>query len=362
MNLQPTYENFVVYEKLGEEDEDGGRPVYNLTGIHTKVFVNGSERDAIYLWRRYNTFDEKPTLIPDDYKLRIDDDDCDDCKNLQKYCEKCEKHMRKYYENYRFGSKIMAKDYNPIKIEHPGTDIYYIHDNGGRPFKVYVDTHNQKIYVYRRNQNLIYFDEWENYETTNVYTFDEEVEVCPAFDNCSSEEDTNYLTKDNSESDKLDMDKYYDQFVCEVSYLKIWIPEGCYLTWGNFIKKDNTFKGNSILVHLDKIDQQNKYLWIGQSIIEFTTDDEIQDYYSVVGNSDVPYPVAVGQKYMFFMLDMIAQDLEKYSKLSEEQIADAYAYFYGHSCVNCHKSKCNCNKENYENIKLDCVTIAKREY
>ena len=347
MNRQPTYENFVVYEKLGEEEEDGGLPVYMLMGVQTKVFVNGSEHNAVYLWRRYNTFDEKPTIIPEDYKLRNDFEDCDECQNLQKYCEKCEKSMRKFYENYRFGNKILAKDYVPIKVEYPGTDVYYIHDNGGRPFKVYVDMNNQKIYVYRMNQNLIHFDQWRNYETTNIYTFDEEVEVTPVSNNPSIVDDT----------DEPDSDKYYDQFVGEFSYLKIWIPEGSCLTWGNLIKKDDFFKGNSILVHLDKIDQENKYLWIGQSIVEFTTDDEIQDYYSVVGNSDVPYPVAVGKKYLFFMLDLVAQPKVKYENLSKEQIEDAYAYFYGHLCCNCHKSKCNCNKENYETVKLDFVTI-----
>ena len=62
---------------------------------------------------------------------------------------------------------------------------------------------------------------------------------------------------------------------------------------GGFGKK---FNGNSILLSLGK----NKYVFIGQKIIEFTTKkDKIIDFVSPVGNNDVPYPFAIGEKYVY---------------------------------------------------------------
>jgi hypothetical protein len=59
------------------------------------------------------------------------------------------------------------------------------------------------------------------------------------------------------------------------------------------------FDGNSILLNLSK----NKYVYIGESIYSFETkNDKILEYHSPVGNSDVPYPVAVGEKYVYFLI------------------------------------------------------------
>ena len=63
---------------------------------------------------------------------------------------------------------------------------------------------------------------------------------------------------------------------------------------------DMYYKGNTILVKLDK----HKYVHIGEKVVEFTTPDEITRYFSVVGNSDVPYPVAVGETNVYMMVDL----------------------------------------------------------
>mmetsp|Transcript_28772 Transcript_28772/g.82359 ORF Transcript_28772/g.82359 Transcript_28772/m.82359 type:complete len:444 (-) Transcript_28772:22-1353(-) len=49
------------------------------------------------------------------------------------------------------------------------------------------------------------------------------------------------------------------------------------------------------------------YVFVGSCIYAFTAPDgdEILEYYSKVGRSDVPYPVAVGRKYIYFMLDQV---------------------------------------------------------
>ena len=47
---------------------------------------------------------------------------------------------------------------------------------------------------------------------------------------------------------------------------------------------------------------ENRYVFIGWNVYEFTAPEEITRYYSSVGPSDVPYPVAVSKTYAYFML------------------------------------------------------------
>ena len=50
----------------------------------------------------------------------------------------------------------------------------------------------------------------------------------------------------------------------------------------------------------------SKYMYVGSEIYEFSTNDVISKFYSDLGNSDVPYPYAVGEKYVYIMLDKVA--------------------------------------------------------
>jgi len=56
------------------------------------------------------------------------------------------------------------------------------------------------------------------------------------------------------------------------------------------------FNGNSILINTHSYN----YIWIGDEIQEFTTkNDNITKFYSPVGNNDVPYPIAIGENYVY---------------------------------------------------------------
>jgi hypothetical protein len=84
------------------------------------------------------------------------------------------------------------------------------------------------------------------------------------------------------------------------------------------------YQGNSVLIQTGK----GKYIYAGHEIYSFETrdDEDIKQYYSPVGNSAVPYPYAIGEKYTYFMLDRetIPND---FLNLKE----DAYPQFYGHT-------------------------------
>jgi len=63
--------------------------------------------------------------------------------------------------------------------------------------------------------------------------------------------------------------------------------------------KANAFgKGNSILAKIGN----NKYVFIGECVYEFTTTEPILEYYSPIGRNDVPYPVAISKNYVYYLI------------------------------------------------------------
>jgi len=83
-------------------------------------------------------------------------------------------------------------------------------------------------------------------------------------------------------------------------------------------------KGNSLLVVINP----TKMLYIGSHIYTFepVKGDTIQAYYSPVGNSDVPYPWAVGTTHTYFMLGAVSVP----NDVIEPRIKDPYSVYYGH--------------------------------
>lgn len=85
--------------------------------------------------------------------------------------------------------------------------------------------------------------------------------------------------------------------------------------------------GNSILVR----ERMHRYVYIGSEVYRFETIDEIVDYVSPVGNSDVPYPVAYGKKNVYFMLEKRVVPRDKLeTPITVDGADDIYGEFYGH--------------------------------
>jgi hypothetical protein len=86
--------------------------------------------------------------------------------------------------------------------------------------------------------------------------------------------------------------------------------------------------GNSILVHVSG----NNYLYIGHEIYEFQMEDTVDTYFSIVGNSDVPYPVLLGTENAYFMLDRCYVPRSEFDpKMTKAQWEDAYQRYYGYA-------------------------------
>jgi len=141
--------------------------------------------------------------------------------------------------------------------------FYDIHDNGSRPYRVYVDSSTVSIYKGKLNSDD---------------TYD------------------------------------YDQLIRTIKAKEVHLGG----------KKSQ--RGNSILVHLSG----NNYLYIGHEIYEFQMEDEVDAYFSFVGNSDVPYPVLLGTKYAYFMLDHCYVPRTEFDpKMKKAEWEYAYYRYYG---------------------------------
>jgi hypothetical protein len=82
-----------------------------------------------------------------------------------------------------------------------------------------------------------------------------------------------------------------------------------------------SFVGNTILLQLS----EKQYIYVGGEIYRFDviTGDKITAFFSDVGNNDVPYPYAVGEKYIYILMEY-AVAIEKSWFNMKESIYDQY--------------------------------------
>lgn len=129
--------------------------------------------------------------------------------------------------------------------------FYFTHDNGGRPFKV-VLLSKSEVEVYKRSKPEEYDDDDNELDRENPAVYNT---LCKRFENIQ----------------------------------KLFIGKDV----------DDGYEGNSILLAM----HDHQYVFIGERIYSFTTPDRdtIMEYYSLIGNSDVVYAVAVGKQNAYFM-------------------------------------------------------------
>ena len=196
---------------------------------------------------------------------------------------------KEWVHKYYCGDKKELKDGDKVtdKVrEKVGGFMYYlIHDNGGRPFVVYFDQlkGEGEAYIYKMEDDKYY---WEDGIETWMYT-------------------------------KLVKRFEYEQIHVGESPLN----DSTEFSGGH----GDAFDGNSILFDIGK----NKYIYVGSIVYQFKMLDGFQKYWSPVGNSDVPYPFIVGNKYVYMMLDKGYVDKDKFA-IDVDENTDLYHNYYGH--------------------------------
>lgn len=88
------------------------------------------------------------------------------------------------------------------------------------------------------------------------------------------------------------------------------------------IDEDKNFRGNSVLLQLET----NIYMHIGANIFIWESESPIVDYYSTVGNSDVPYPWAIDDAGRCYLMIEYIEVLA--SKADHRGAFDAYSNYY----------------------------------
>jgi hypothetical protein len=155
---------------------------------------------------------------------------------------------------------------------------YFIHDNGGRPFSVFINSKYVDIYIIPKNM---------------------------VFD------DQNDLTK-----------YHYTKKIASYNPTKVFIGKSPINEMTKFSAGHGQyFDGNSILLEFNN----NKYIYIGSEIYEFTAKNKIKSFVSPVGNSDVPYPYAIDQKGIYYLM---VEEVIISSYKPSKQYDDPYTYYY----------------------------------
>jgi len=147
--------------------------------------------------------------------------------------------------------------------------VYYIHDNGGKPFKIMASNKGINVYTYEHGDN----------DSPVVYN------------------------------------KLLKRFT---KFLGFWV---------GYDTSPNKFHGNTILIQETKL----TVVSITWDIKRFKTTEEISAYVSPVGNSDVPYPIAFTKNNVYFINDN--EYVPKADFITTPTFLNAkklYSEYYGH--------------------------------
>ncbi|CAJ1351835.1 unnamed protein product [Effrenium voratum] len=217
-------------------------------------------------------------------------------------------------------------------------ETYFVHDNGGRPFKVKVlrssDASPGKVWVYpmiEGSQADIQFEMGSEHSEEDQGDGQEEAEEASEAEEAAEPEDATAAeaapaaaaqgapapaggegggqpAEESSEEEPPI--KYEDKTVLEEAVERIFV--------GTSPEHGKGFNGNSLLLKKSK----NQYIFVGDSIFSFESEAEICKFSSPVGNNDVPYPWAAdvdGRCYLVI----------ENTVLSAVPEGDPYEYFYG---------------------------------
>lgn len=175
-------------------------------------------------------------------------------------------------KNDKKNSKADSPTNSVVPVMLGGAAIYETQHNGSRPFTVLVDEQNSNsgtcVLVYSTRE------------------FEDE------------------------SGDPVDYE-HYQQFPPK--------PEELLIKWENVVKvwvarcpslcaDESEALGNTLLLQIptDKLSSQKyTYVYIGSSIYEFTTKKPITEFESPIGNNYVPYPAALSDKEVFFLVEML---------------------------------------------------------
>lgn len=266
-------EKVVIYTRWVDTDsdnseEENGDPTQQEE--HRRIGHLSSDNKMCHAYCGFNQFTKQTFPIPSkdsgwentvqsttDYETEKDGNE-----TLEDYMSRKLKRQKKW-----IGSGICdpsAKIFFPVPIAYQFDPdefkLYKTVDNGSIGFFVFVSPDKKTVYIYRRTEDVIL---WDDCEDPNIF---------------------NILVK-----------KYepIEIFIGTSLQNKMTDFSGGY---------GDKWDGNSILLRIDSHNSNNfKYVHIGTRIYEFVTDDHIISYSSSVGNNAVPYAYAESLNFCYDM-------------------------------------------------------------
>jgi hypothetical protein len=81
-------------------------------------------------------------------------------------------------------------------------------------------------------------------------------------------------------------------------------------------------RGNTLLFKLASPRSGYHYAWVGSEVKLFNLEprDSVKQFYSPVGNSDVPYPVVVGNTHAYFVDNAKTVSLDSFDSLKTSEL------------------------------------------
>lgn len=218
---------------------------------HKYCGFNKFTKETFYFDEKWCDFQE---IVTDDYDDFISDSnyiDFDDylakrlCQQKKMILESvCDPAKKLFIPNPDIDSKVLCHDWTCYKTMNNGAHGYY----------VFIDDRHKNVYVYGRSNNVNSYDE------------------------------------------------RMSELIATYQPLEIFIGKSLYNEMTQFSGSYGAdYDGNSILLRIGH-ETEFKYLSIGTDIFEFTTDEKILEYYSSVGNNQVPYPYAESKNWCYDIL------------------------------------------------------------
>ena len=121
------------------------------------------------------------------------------------------------------------------------------------------------------------------------------------------------------EADEYEYDWIYTKLLFTFPYMKVFEASD------TSDEYETEQPGNTILLQND----EHRYTYIGAEIYQFHTDDIIEKYYCAEFSSWVPYPVAIGSKQAYFLLDHTCVPMRYMRNIDSSEWYKAYLYYFG---------------------------------
>ena len=279
------------------------QPKYRLQNELIGRLVDGR---TFYEWQRYNTFADKPRMLTRPFLDKFERMPMSPAQ-LRTYC----------------GDKTLVRDASLNTSLHKGyTNKRFIQHNGDWLCMVRVKQKTAYVYTIKHRADLAIED--DQYENEGLYTH--RLLTCPCTRMFDADDTSDQYQSGYNSNAILALIHQYKQYKktgndkqlrsIKERLMKLFEDRECSPAFPYA-------PGHTVLLQ----NKPHQYTYIGKEIYQFDTDDIIQTYYCVEFSSFVPYPVAIGTEYAYFLLDHTRVPMKYMHNIDSSKWYKAYEHY-----------------------------------